>query len=263
MAYASAATPSNRRTAYRVAPDTEEALDLAILSQRQQLVRAVVEDVAFGGARVRLDRDQATATALAAGEQITLALRSLRYRYKNHMPARVVSVVESDHAQTLHLAFEGAHADMPTHSNEHFTLFNRRALQRGVMPTAGINLEAEVTTSEVTERSLRVYPVGVRNISNVGISLKVSPGFSRGFAGVVGQEVDEGVARAFVGVGRMPVLEILHAMTGEQLDGVVAEPGVERLKFALVGRVRAEFVDMRTLPERVGGGGIISESQKS
>ncbi len=181
MEYASAINQHNRRAAYRVAPDAVDALDLAILSQRQQLVRAVVEDVAFGGARVRLAREQAS--GLTAGEQVTLAMRSVRYQYKNHMLARVVSVVEGDSAHTVHLAFEGAHTDMPMHSNDHFALFNRRALQRGVVPAAGIDLEAEVTPSEVTDRNLRVYPVGVRNISNVGISLKVGASANHALSG--------------------------------------------------------------------------------
>lgn len=176
MEYVSALPQSNRRAAYRVAPDAIDALELAILSQRQQLVRTVVEDVAFGGARVRLARAEAAASGFSAGEQVTLALRSARYQYKNHMLARVVSVLEDDSAQTLRLAFEGAHADMPMESNHHFALFNRRALQRGVIPAAGVDLEAEVTPSEVTDRSLRVYQVGVRNISNVGISLRVNAG---------------------------------------------------------------------------------------
>lgn len=174
MAHAFALHHSNRRAAYRVAPDAADTLDVAIVGQRRQLVRAVVEDVAFGGARVRLDREQAGETALVAGSQVTLTLRSQRYQYKNHMLARVVALAETDSDQTVRLAFEGAHADMPMHSNHHFALFNRRTLQRGVMPAAGVNLDAEVTPSEVSERSLRVYPVGVRNISNVGISLKLT-----------------------------------------------------------------------------------------
>ncbi len=176
MEYASAVTPSNRRSAYRVAPSSVDMLDLAILSPRRQLVRARVENVAYGGARVRLDRGQALETGLSGGEQITLALRSAQYQYKNHMVARVVAVIESDDAQTVHLAFEGAHADMPMHSNDHFALFNRRSLQRGVMSAAGVDLEAEVTAAEATDRSLRVYSVGVRNISNIGISLRVNAG---------------------------------------------------------------------------------------
>jgi hypothetical protein len=173
MAYASALPQSNRRAAYRVALNTPDTLDLVISSHKQQLVHAIVEDVAFGGARVRLNREQAAATGLAAGEQITLALRSARYNYKNHMRARVVSLFDNERAQTLHLAFEGEHADMPMHSNDHFALFNRRTLQRGVVPVIGLDLDASVTPSVVTERSLRVYPVGVHNISNVGISLRV------------------------------------------------------------------------------------------
>lgn len=176
MEYASAITASNRRSAYRVAPSSVDMLDLSILSARQQLVRTRVENVAFGGARVRLDRGQAVATGLSGGEQVTLALRSAHYQYKNHMVARVVLVIERDDAQTVHLAFEGAHADMPMHSNQHFALFNRRSLRRGVLATAGSELEAEVTASEANDRSLRVYPVSVRNISTLGISLRVNAG---------------------------------------------------------------------------------------
>lgn len=176
MEYASAITASNRRSAYRVAPSSVDLLDVSILSARQQLVRARVENVAFGGARVRLDRGQAVATGLSGGEQVTLALRSAHYQYKNHMVARVVSVTERDDAQTVHLAFEGAHADMPTHSNQHFSLFNRRSLRRGVLATTGSELEAEVTASAAHDRSLRVYSVSVRNISNLGISLRVNAG---------------------------------------------------------------------------------------
>lgn len=174
MEYASAITASNRRSAYRVAPSSVDMLDLSILSARQQLVRTRVENVAFGGARVRLDRGQAVAAGLSGGEQVTLALRSAHYQYKNHMVARVVLVIERDDAQTVHLAFEGAHADM--HSNQHFALFNRRSLRRGVLATAGGELEAEVTASEANDRSLRVYPVRVRNISTLGISLRVNAG---------------------------------------------------------------------------------------
>ena len=176
MEYTSAITAINRRSAYRVAPSSVDMLDLSILSPRQQLVRARVENVAFGGARVRLDRGQAVETGLSGGEQVTLALRSAHYQYKNHMVARVVWVSERDDAQTVHLAFEGAHADMPMHSNQHFALFNRRSLRRGVVPTLGIALEAEVTASEASDRILRVYAVGVRNISNLGISLRVNAG---------------------------------------------------------------------------------------
>ena len=53
-------------------------------------------------------------------------------------------------------------------------MFNRRALQRGVVATSGVGLEAEVMPSEVTERNMRSYAVGVRNISIVGISLRLS-----------------------------------------------------------------------------------------
>lgn len=176
MEYVSALTASNRRAAYRVAPSSVDMLDLSILSPRQQLVRARVENVAFGGARVHLDRRQAIETGLAGGERVTLALRSAHYQYRNHMVARVVSVLERDAAQTVHLAFEGAHVDMPLHSNQHFALFNRRSLRRGVVASAGGELEAEVTASEASDRSLRVYAVSVRNISNLGISLRVNAG---------------------------------------------------------------------------------------
>ena len=167
------ANPNNRRAAYRVTPDSPDELDLTILSQRQQLVRAVIDDVAVGGARIRLDRTLAAQAHFKPGEQVTLALCSRRYDYENNMCARVVGVSDDEHAQTVHLVFEGQHAETTMQNNAHYALFNRRALQRGVVPTSGVGLEAEVMPSEVTERNMRSYAVGVRNISNVGISLRV------------------------------------------------------------------------------------------
>ena len=164
---------SNRRAAYRVTPDSPDELDLTILSQRQQLVRAVIDDVAVGGARVRLDRALAAEARFKPGEQVTLALCSRRYDYENNMLARVVGVSDDERAQTVHLVFEGQHVETTLQHNEHYALFNRRALQRGVVPANGIGLEAEVMPSEVTERNVRSYAVGVRNISNVGVSLRV------------------------------------------------------------------------------------------
>lgn len=167
---------NNRRTAYRVTPDSPDALDLTILSQRQQLVRAVIDDVAVGGARVRIDQALAADARLSPGEQVTLALRARRYDYENNMPARVVGISDGESAQTLHLVFAGQHADTTMQNNKHYALFNRRALQRGVIPASGVGLEAEVMPSEVTERNMRSYAVGVRNISNIGISLRMSAG---------------------------------------------------------------------------------------
>jgi PilZ domain len=164
---------NNRRAAYRVTPASPTELELTVLSQRQQLVRAVIDDVAVGGARIRIARALAAQAQLSPGEQITLALRAPRYDYENNMRARVVSVSDDERAQTLHLAFEDQQAETSMPSNEHYALFNRRALQRGVVPTSGVGLEAEVMPSEVTERNMRSYAVGVRNISNVGISLRV------------------------------------------------------------------------------------------
>ena len=167
-------TTPNRRAAYRVELESPNEVDLTLLSQRQKLVRAVVEDVAIGGARIRLDKALAAERNLNAGTRVTIAVCAPRYQYNNEMPARVVKVTDNESDQTLHLSFDGDIPETPMYtSNNHYALFNRRTLQRGVVPGAGVDLKAQITPCEVTERSLRSYTVGVRNISNVGISLRL------------------------------------------------------------------------------------------
>jgi PilZ domain len=167
-------TPSNRRAAYRVVPDAPHALDIDILSQRQNLVQAVIEDVAISGARIRLERAPAMQAPLCAGEQVTLAMRSLRYNYAQTVAARVVKVCDDETSQTVHLAFEGELGTTPMQDDTPYALFNRRALPRGIMPASGVGLEAEVMTSDVTARNVRSYAVAVRNFSHVGINLCLS-----------------------------------------------------------------------------------------
>lgn len=167
-------TLNNRRAAYRVVPDSRDALHMDVLSQRQDLVQAVIEDVAVSGARIRLERAPALQAQLRAGEQVTLALRSPRYDYDQAIAARVVEVCENATSQTVRLAFTEAHTPMPEPDHMPYTLLNRRALPRDIMPASGVGLDAEVMPSEVTARNVRSYTVGVGDFSHVGINLRLS-----------------------------------------------------------------------------------------
>lgn len=172
-------TPSNRRSAYRVVPDSPDALHIDVLSQRQNLVRAVIEDVAISGARIRLERAPALQAQLSAGEPVTLAMRSLQHNYDQTRAARVIKVCDEETSQTVHLAFASEHATTPMPNDTPYALFNRRALPRGIMPASGVGLEAEVMPSDVTARNVRSYAVGVRNFSHVGINLCLSASIHR------------------------------------------------------------------------------------
>ena len=61
------------------------------------------------------------------------------------------------------------------------------------------------------------------------------PRFGRGLAVLVGEKIDQRLARAFVGVGRMIVTEVGDAVFREERTGVVAETGVERGDLPLGG----------------------------
>ena len=56
----------------------------------------------------------------------------------------------------------------------------------------------------------------------------------------VGNDVDQGVLGA-LGILGHPVADALHAVALEDLDGVIAEAGFQRLQLALVAGVGAEF----------------------
>ena len=161
-----------RRGAYRVHPETPDELELEILSQRQRLVRAVIDDVAVGGARVHLDK--VTGAELADGERVNLALASNRFSYASDVPARVVSMSDSDTHTTLHLSFDSQPAAAEAHGGEVFALFNRRTTPRGPALAGGPDFHARVSSNEVNSHMLRTYTVDVRNISNVGVSLNVN-----------------------------------------------------------------------------------------
>jgi hypothetical protein len=170
---AQASEQDDRRGAYRVQPESPDELDLALLGQRQRLVRAVIDDVAVGGARIRLDQALARELELAAGKQVTLDMNSQRYDYRGQMPARVVSTTAHAGEQVLHLAFQGNHAEFIMHGNDVFALFNRRTRERGTPAADSFEFDARVSPNTSGDQALRSYVVGVRNLSNVGVSLLV------------------------------------------------------------------------------------------
>ena len=69
------------------------------------------------------------------------------------------------------------------------------------------------------------------------------PGCFGGVAAFVFDDVDEGVFRFFV-VGGDPVADGFNAVLFEEVDGVVAEAGVEGVELAFVSGVSAELEDV-------------------
>ncbi|MGE0862189.1 MAG: PilZ domain-containing protein [Gammaproteobacteria bacterium] len=138
-------------------PDEDE---LEQLARRQRIVRGVVHESALTSAGTRLD-----GTSGVAPSRVT------------HPP--------SVHQHDTHAPRVMAPARMPTttpagrqervsmYDQDLQSLADTRNLQRGVVPTPGIDLQAQVAPNVVTDGSLRAYAVGVRKISNAGIILKV------------------------------------------------------------------------------------------
>jgi hypothetical protein len=69
----------NRRSAYRVRPESPQELDLAVLEKRYRLVRGKVADVAIGGAQLQFEKD--ALAPVDTGDRIMLALASERYNF--------------------------------------------------------------------------------------------------------------------------------------------------------------------------------------
>ncbi len=141
----------DQRGAERAAPERPDEDDLAALARRQ-IVRHVVRD---------LVRDAAP-TAGATG----------RTSNQNTMPTRPGSAPNRTRSQTPPPS--GMRETPTMYDQDLQALADTRNLQRGVVPTPGVDLQASVTPNLVTEGSLRSHPVGVRKISNAGIILRLS-----------------------------------------------------------------------------------------
>ena len=161
-----------RRGAYRVQPTTADELDLVLLAKRQRLVRAVIDDVAFGGARIRIDK--AAAADLCPGERINVAIACSRLDYECEVPARVVALSTGEREATVRLAFERGPVDLGELGGAVYSLFNRRTTVRGPLLPGSPDLHAQVSSNEINNRHLRTYTVDVRNISNVGVTIRVN-----------------------------------------------------------------------------------------
>ncbi len=120
---------ANRRTAYRVRPDSPHELDLAVLERRYRVVRGRIDDVASGGVRAAFGKD--ALEPASPGERLLLALASERFNFDRKVWARLVSTHDEADERWLCFAFEedDAGAVMPS-GTPNFELFNRRARYR-------------------------------------------------------------------------------------------------------------------------------------
>jgi hypothetical protein len=159
-------SPAERRRAYRVRPETIDEFDLAIVGPAQELVRAVINDVAAGGACIRIDR--ATALAFIRDERIVIAVASRRFRYADEFCARIVALRPDQETVTVHLKFEN---ERPFPEGPIHAVLNRRNEQRESHDETG--LHAEVASNHIDDHLLRTHDVEVRHISNVGVSLRL------------------------------------------------------------------------------------------
>jgi hypothetical protein len=161
----------NRRTAYRVRPESIHELDLAVLEKRYRLVRGKVADVAIGGVQVQFDKD--ALAPVDAGDRIQLALASERYDFDRTVWARIVASIEDDREKTLSVSFEDDDGSITSNDEQLFELFNRRAKYRRVEDGAGNALAVRAAPGHAGADTLTDYPVTIRDISSVGICFAV------------------------------------------------------------------------------------------
>ena len=161
----------NRRSAYRVCPESTNDLDLAILGQRQELYRGKVADVAIGGARVTLDSEDAP--ELDLGSRINLAVSSKRYDYSAEIAAHVVSTTPAGSEQSVGLRFDDEHGELSALGESICQLFNRRSFRRSARAGPDVDFAASVIPRTSGTDSQGHWPVTVCDLSNVGASVMV------------------------------------------------------------------------------------------
>jgi hypothetical protein len=162
---------SNRRTAYRVRPDSIDELDLALLEKRYKVVRGKVSDIAIGGAQVEFQN--VSTEPLEAGDRVQLAVASERYDFDGKIWARIISINGDPTDQVIRFSFEDENEELSPESEEFFALFNRRAIYRRVEREPDTALNAGVSPKVHGDESLRTYPISIRNISGIGVSFEV------------------------------------------------------------------------------------------
>lgn len=138
-------------------PDEDE---LEQLARRQRIVRGVVQEVALSSAGARLD-------GTGGGVPPRVAQPASAHQRDTH-PPRVPTPARVPHSPPA-----ARQERVSMYEQDLQSLADTRNLQRGVVPTPGIDLQAQVAPNVVTDGSLRAYAVGVRKISNAGIILKI------------------------------------------------------------------------------------------
>ena len=163
---------SIRRGAYRVRPDSQDELEMAVLENRYKVVRGYVGDVSYGGVQVLFKPGQEP--ALEQGEAVVLAVSSERYDFDTQLHAKLVAEHDESQGRLYRFAFDNAADELAAERTEIYDLFNRRATYR---PSAGLaGTPAFVSAEQIEADENKPVRVTVRDISAGGVSFSVEVG---------------------------------------------------------------------------------------
>jgi len=161
---------SNRRSIYRVHPESNDRIALALLTPRGEVAAKEIVDLTINGACTRFPRT--TTPAIGAGDRVTLLVRSPGLSEHTAVEATVVKGVEMESEWRYRFRFDRAGQLLRRASGDCYTLFNRRANSRGVKPAPDDELSVEVRLPpQFGDDTL--YPARVRNISVNGVCIEV------------------------------------------------------------------------------------------
>ena len=165
------ALQQNRRSAYRVTPTSDEDLSLTVLGKRQRLPRARITDVAIGGARVMVEKEDVA--DIDFSRRLDLNVISKKHAFEQEISAEVVYAKAEDSGLSLQLRFDQHLEGLDDHDEEVCELFNRRSFQRSARLQTNIDFKATLEAATAARPMGSEWFVKVYDISNVGVSLLV------------------------------------------------------------------------------------------
>jgi hypothetical protein len=167
---------SDRRGVYRVRPVALSDLRMALECDGVHHAPDQIGDITVKGVSVRFLAGRGP--QLTAGARFQVALSSPKLDGPARVSVRVVAVAESPNSRLARLEFEETEVFQDNASGDAFKLFNRRSVVRGVAPALGEDLQSRVLPESVETRHVEL-PVGVRNISTMGIALAANDAADR------------------------------------------------------------------------------------
>ena len=169
----SVAAHNDRRGAYRVQPDKDASVAMAISTPGGDIWADEIVDLSLEGAHTRFP--VGPTPVLAPGARVEVLVNSPQFRDGMTLQARVVACTLKNGGRDYRFRFEQPESLERHGSEELFALFNRRGAWRGVEPSEEDPLFASIYLAPDRLDDDEAHVVRVQNISTQGMCIIADP----------------------------------------------------------------------------------------